>query len=136
MNSASEDIATYFASLPAFGPIGGLSAFAIYVNDEPAKPDDVITLYDAPSPSPARAMNNKTVKVKFTNFLIRVRGVNQKTTYDKIDELYTALNDIESWITVNDTNYMNFEPTTDIFRLQRDDNKRWVFAVNYQTTRK
>ena len=134
MNSASQDTAEHLAS-KGIGTIGGQTKFAIYINDEPPKPANVITLYDRPSPAPARAMNT-VILVRFTNIQIRARSIDQKEGYQKLDDILTEINSIESWITINDTVYQNFQPTTDIIRMARDEDKRWIFVVNYQITRK
>ena len=134
MKSASQDVGQFLVD-EGIGVFGGQTPFAIYVNNEPPSPDDVITLYDTQSPPPARTMNNTSVLTKFTNFQIRVRGNDQKAVYEKLDSIIVKLNEIPAWITINSTRYMNFQPITDSFRLPQDDNERWIFVINYQTIR-
>ena len=134
MNSASQDVGQFLVD-KGIGLFGGQSAFAIYVNNEPPEPDDVITLYDTSSPPPARAMNTTSVFTKFTNFQIRTRGNDQKVTYAKLDTIIKTINNISAWIIINSTRYMNFQPVTDILSLPQDDNERWIFVINYQTIR-
>jgi len=141
MNAVTKDLVEYFVA-EGLGVKGGKTDWALYMNQEPASgkdngpaSDNVITLYDQAGQPPARCINSQKTAF-FTAFQIRARGNVQTDVRERLKLLRDKLTSIEGWLQLNGTDYMNFQPLSDMFLIARDDRQRWIWAVNYQVLRK
>lgn len=125
-----------FLEAEGLGTFAGDSGWSINAGEEPASPDDTITIYDTPGREPllygepdtgANATYRPAVQV-------RVRSYDYPGAYDQ-QEAIRALFHKQTGVDIDNTRVVGIWLTSDIQSLGRDDNNRYRLTANYRLTR-
>lgn len=122
------------ASLIATDGFGTLSV-DLFRGDLPPSPDGVAAVNEYPGGAAVTFFGTRSINER-PRVQILVRGVayDSQTPRLRIERIYQALMDRGAF-TVNSTRYMALEPVQPPFPMGKDDNKRWVYAVNFAVTK-
>jgi len=101
----------------------------MHISKEPAKPNNVITLYDTGGypPNPKFSQGQPTV-------LIRVRNSSYVNGYDKCVEIKDALLGLPKQV-INSTTYVGIWMESDIGFIEYDENGRAIWTMNFRISR-
>lgn len=121
MNSPAFDIASFLRTESV--------ETVIYVNEEPASPNNCVTVYDTGGADPmvVDTVYSPTIQV-------RVRNLSSPAAYAKQyqirDILVAGKNEI-----INSTDYVAVWLQGDIISIGRDENNRFILTSNYRIMR-
>jgi hypothetical protein len=121
MNNAAKDIKARLIALSVLTEC--------FVGEEPAAPNDVVTIYDTGGGAPFSEIElfNPTIQV-------RTRAVKYQDAYDLQLEIMRALINPVSF-EINDTKYIGVWAQSDIISIGKDANNRSVFTSNFNIER-
>ncbi len=131
MNPISEDIKDV---LVAESDLKLIFNRNLFVGGEPTSPDNCITLFDAAGGSPSLTYK-KGEDYRYGNFQIRSRNIDYKKCYEELNNIRDFLHG-KSHETHNDTKYLLINAIDEPFFLDRDDNGRARWVVNFSVQRK
>ena len=130
MNSPAHTLALYLddQSIGTFGT-------DISVSNEPASPDDTITLYDVPGRQPLLYGDPDTgAGATFRpEIQVRVRGSSYPACWDKQETIRGLFHRLIGE-TIHDAHIVGVWMLSDIQSLGRDDNNRYRLTANYSIT--
>lgn len=130
MQSIAYELARYIEAQGAgvFGEAAG-DAWSVFVGEEPALPDNTITLYDAGGGEPFVDIDLRQPVVQ-----VRVRSRTYMSAYAKQVEVMRILGALvqEAYL---ESYFIGVWQTTDVFPLGRDDNDRVRLTVTYRVER-
>jgi hypothetical protein len=108
-------------------------ASSLFVNKEPAKPDNTVTIFDTPGFPPYMGFTD--VGYEYPSIQIRVRNRSQEDGWNLINEIYLLLHGRahETW---NNAIYESIRASGSIALLDWDDNGRVRFIINFNIQRK
>lgn len=121
MNSAAQDIADQLVAL-------GIVADAV-VGEEPATPNNVVTIYDTGGGEPFA-----NIELYEPSIQIRVRNLKYIEAYALQQEIRKALI-VPTDFEINSTHYIGVWNMGDIISLGKDQNNRAVLTANYRIER-
>jgi hypothetical protein len=121
MNSAAFDIK---AQLVLLGVIA-----SGFVGEEPATPNDVVTVYDTGGGEPFAG-----IELYEPSIQVRVRNTSYAAAYALQQEIRKALI-VPTDFEINNTHYIGVWNMGDIISLGKDQNNRAVFTANYRIER-
>ena len=125
MNAASVDIKDMIN-----GQFGLSFAVNLFVSNEPASPDDVVTIYDTPGLPPGLSHQNDD-KSQYPAFQVRTRNVDFQTGYALAENIRDFLHGYKT--TINGTKYELIRSLNSIpFQLKLDDKRRVIFINNFE----
>ena len=115
----------------SIGVFKAVSGWAIYVAEEPASPDTVVTVYDTGGQD-----SEPNILLDYPSVMVRVRGApgDYAAAWSKAQAVKDALLG-KSAATVNSTRYVGIWIRGDINYLGRDDNRRPQFSLNFAIAR-
>lgn len=100
-----------------------------FIGAEPDTPHNVVTIYDTSGwpPDPKLDYENPTAQV-------RVRNKAYTTGWDLAHDIMQAIHNKneETW---NGTRYLAVFADSDVLFIGRDEDERFIFTVNFRTTR-
>lgn len=121
MNSAAFDIATFLESETV--------ETLCYVNEEPAEPNNCVTIYDTGGSDPLVVGD-----VYQPTIQVRVRNLDSQAAYAKQYQIRDILQDAINQA-INSTDYIGMWLQGDIISLGRDENSRYILTSNYRLMR-
>lgn len=121
MNSAAQDIKDRLVSLATIA--------AGYIGEEPATPNDVVTIYDTGGGEPFA-----DIELYEPSIQVRVRNLKYADAYALQQEIRKALI-VPTDFEINGTHYIGVWNMGDIISLGKDQNNRAVFTANYRIER-
>lgn len=126
--SVAADLAAYIVSLGGW-TLGGSGDWAVYVGEEPATPDNVVTFYDTGGAfaNPEGQFQNPTIQ-------IRVRSRDYLAGYTKAAALRDLLILPRDFI-FGDWHYSGVVLTTDVAKIGKGPNNCNLFTVNFRLGR-
>jgi len=130
MNAPSEDVKDM---LLADTELGLTFAEDLFINREPATPDNVVTIFDSYGSPPYIGLTN--TGYEYPSIQIRARGNDSRVTFNLLNEIYLSLHGRahETW---NDTLYESIICTNVPTLLDWDDNGRCRFIINLNLQRR
>ena len=131
MNAPSEDIKDMLVANSDLGLVFGTNLF---IGFEPAKPDSCVTLFDVPGFSPELVLSGQST-YEYPSLSVRVSSKDQKVGYALAQKIKDALHGVgpETW---NSTLYTVIYCTSGPALLDRDENGRFRFIINFNTQRR
>lgn len=123
MNSAAYDIKERIVDLLL------VATSVCFKNEEPAAPNDVVTIYDTGGGDPF-----SEIELYDTTIQIRVRNVSYESAYALHDTIRRALIAPTSF-EINGTKYIGVWNVGDIISLGKDQNNRSILTTNYRIER-
>jgi hypothetical protein len=138
MRQSSRDIADI---LDMYGDSSGYDSDLIFsgatrnvfLNKEPSKPINSVTIYDTPGMPPYQGLDN--VGYEYPSIQIRVRNDTQVNGWDLIEKIKDSLHGMNQ-ITVNGTLYSSISCANGPALLEWDDNGNVVFFCNFNIQRR
>lgn len=121
MNSPALDIATFLESESV--------ETTIYVNEEPAAPNDCVTIYDTGGADPMVVDDVYSPTIQ-----VRVRNLDSQAAYAKQYQIRDILVVAQNQI-INLTDYIAMWQQGDIISIGRDENNRYILTSNYRLMR-
>jgi len=121
MNSPALDIAN-FLELEAVETL-------VYVNEEPAAPNDCVTVYDTGGADPMVVDDVYSPTIQ-----VRVRNLDSQLAYAKQYQIRDILVAEKNRI-INSTDYISMWLQGDIISIGRDENNRYILTSNYRLMR-
>lgn len=121
MNPTSVDIAHHIESF-VIEPL-------CYVSEEPADPNNTVTIYDTGGSDPVVVGDLYAPTIQ-----IRVRNLDYESAYQKMQAIVLILCVPKSF-TINDTNYVGVWQQGDIISLGKDQNNRYILTANFRIER-
>jgi hypothetical protein len=114
--------------------LGLTFATNLFVNHEPAKAGNSVTIFDSPGQPPDLAYNVEEV-YKRPSVQIRVRNTSSTTGWSLANDIATALHGRanETW---NGTYYTLIKAMSNPILLDWDENKRSRFIINFDIQRR
>lgn len=130
MSAPSTDIRDMLITA-GVGTAAAVSGWGVYVAEEPASPDTVVTVYDTGGQD-----SEPNILLDYPSVMVRVRGApgDYAAAWSKAQAVKDALLG-KSAATVNSTRYVGIWIRGDINYLGRDDNRRPQFSLNFATAR-
>lgn len=131
MNGFAEDLKDILA---AESELGLTYATDLFIGDEPASPDNTVTIFDTPGFPPMLTFEKSESNYFYSSAQIRIRNRSYTTGYALARNIMTSLHGRaqETW---NDTLYTVItagEPAL----LDRDGNERFRFILNIECQRR
>lgn len=123
MNSAAHDIVDHLTALLV------VDAGSVFVGEEPAEPNDCVTIYDTGGGDPFA-----DIELYDTSIQIRVRDKKYTDAYAKQNQIREALI-IPTTFEINGTRYIGVWNQGDIISLGKDQNNRAILTSNYRIER-
>jgi hypothetical protein len=130
MNASSVDIKDILAGNSS---LGLEYATNLFIASEPASPDECVTIYDT-SGSMARALDADN-KVYYSSIQVRVRNYDYEEAWDKVNDIREYL-DANVGLKQGGTTYVSIRATSDPQFLERDENERFIFIINFEIIRR
>lgn len=121
MNSPALDIAN-FLELEAVESL-------VYVNEEPAIPNNCVTVYDTGGADPMVVDDVYSPTIQ-----VRVRNLDSQAAYAKQYQIRDILVAAKNQI-INSTDYVSMWQQGDIISTGRDENNRYILTSNYRLMR-
>lgn len=121
MNSPALDIANFLELEAVEVPC--------YVNEEPASPNDCVTIYDTGGSDPLVIDDVYSPTVQ-----VRVRNLDSQAAYAKQYEIRDLLVAAKHTI-INSNDYISMFLQGDIISIGRDENNRYILTSNYRLMR-
>jgi hypothetical protein len=100
-----------------------------YVNEEPASPNDCVTVYDTGGSDPMVVDDVYSPTIQ-----VRVRNLDSQLAYSKQYEIRDLLVAAKNQI-INSTDYVSMWLQGDIISIGRDENNRYILTSNYRLMR-
>lgn len=128
------------------GTMGARKGWGIYIGREPAKPLNVLTIFDTGGRKPEMLLD-KTIKnqgdsgpfdgtVESVGIQIRVRSSEYETSYSKAQEIFNNLANTGSFISLDgEYKYLNVYPQSNPLPIGEDDKTRHIFSLNFMAIR-
>ena len=131
MKSPADDIHYMLVAEVALGLVLGTNLF---VNHEPSKTGNSVTVFDSPGKPPSLAYNVEEV-YKYPSVQIRVRNTSSTVGWTLANNIVTLLHGRanETW---NGSYYTLIQAMTDPVLLDWDENKRARFIINFDIQRR
>ena len=135
MNPVSIDVKDLLVTA-GIGVFASETGWAIYISEEPDKPDTCITIYDTGGFSPQYVMDKSVHPLLNTTFMIRVRSAAGGfiTGHTKTMDIVNVLDHHARW-NVGTVSYKTIFSNGDIVNLPRDESGRYVFICNFRAVR-
>jgi hypothetical protein len=130
MNASSIDIQDILAEYSSLGLTFNTNLFVAH---EPATPNDCVTVYDTSS-SMARALDRDN-KVYFSAVQVRIRDFDYREGWNMANDIREYL-DAKVGTKQGGTTYIMIRATSDPQFLERDENERYVFFINFEIIRR
>lgn len=129
MNPPSVDIKDLLVAA-GLGVFGGTSGWAIYIGNEPDKPDTTITLYDLPGAEPDYAAG-----IEYPAIQVRVRGAPAAylAAYERARQVRDMLLSMHK-TPLGGALYSAWMET-DVAHLDTDESQRPIFVATYRLMR-
>ena len=121
MNSPALDIANFLEGVPV--------ETLIYVNEEPAIPNDCVTIYDTGGSDPMVVDDVYSPTIQ-----VRVRNLDSQAAYAKQYQIRDILVAAKNQI-INAVDYVAMWQQGDIISIGRDENNRYILTSNYRLMR-
>lgn len=121
MNSPARDIANFLV----FEAVETIC----FVNEEPASPNDCVTIYDTGGADPMVVDDIYSPTIQ-----IRVRNLDSQSAYAKQYQIRDILVAEKNRI-INSTDYIAMWLQGDIISIGRDENNRYILTSNYRLMR-
>lgn len=137
MNPVSFDIKDLLVA-EGIGVFAANTGWSISIAVEPVDPDTVITIYDVTGTLDYN-LDGSVNPIQHYNNQIRVRAEDYQVGYNKALEISQFLDKKERFdetAGTYDVHYALIQRTSDIISLGEDDNDRFIFVVNFKTTRR
>lgn len=126
--SLASDIAGYLAD-SGIGTLGGNEDWSVYYGEQPAKPDNVVTVYQT-----GGAMGNPDARMYDPTIMVRVRARGHDDGNDKAEAVRDLLI-LPTARVIGDWLYTGFWLVSDVAKVGKDDNNRTEFTVNFRLMR-
>lgn len=113
-------------------------SWLVFVGQQPANPDNVITLYDFGFKNNEPCMNSNGLEgeVEYKGLQVKVRCSDYETGYLKAEEIRQNLGNTLNFDSFDGIYEYNLLQKTDIIPIGEDDgNNREAFTQNFQATR-
>lgn len=130
MNSSADDIKDL---LVAESSLGLVFATNLFVGFEPAKPQNCVTVFDTFGFSPSLALGD--LVYEYPSIQIRVCNIDYRDGWDLSHDIKTLLHGLVSQ-TINGTLYTVIYCTSGPALLDRDENGRFRFIINFNLQRR
>ena len=130
MNASSIDIQDILAEYSSLGLTFNTNLFVAH---EPATPNDCVTVYDTSS-SMARALDRDN-KVYFSAVQVRIRDFDYREGWNMANDIREYL-DAKVGTKQGGTTYIMIRATSDPQFLERDENERYIFFINFEIIRR
>ena len=121
MNSPALDIANFLE-------LESVEAL-VYVNEEPASPNDCVTIYDTGGSDPMVVDDVYSPTIQ-----VRVRNLDSQLAYAKQYEIRDILVAAKNQI-INSVDYVSMWLQGDVISIGRDENSRYILTSNYKLMR-
>lgn len=121
MNSPAFDIAVFLEPL--------ISEAVVFVNEEPASPNDCVTVYDTGGADPMVVDDVYSPAIQ-----VRVRNLDSQLAYAKQYQIRDILVAAKNQI-INSVDYVAMWQQGDIISIGRDENNRYILTSNYRLMR-
>jgi len=121
MNSPAYDIAVFLEPL--------ISEAVVFVNEEPASPNDCVTVYDTGGSDPMVVDDVYSPTIQ-----VRVRNLDSQAAYAKQYQIRDILVAAKNQI-INSVDYVAMWQQGDIISIGRDENNRYILTSNYRLMR-
>lgn len=128
-NSVAKDIATLLVA-NGLGVLG-TSLFAEEFGPDTIDVQTVVISTGGINPEDKQAHEHLTFQVLCRG----ARNASSSSVYTMEKNIYDLLVALPEQNTINSTNYLGFEPVSNIASLGRDENDRFVYTMNYSTYR-
>lgn len=125
MNSPAKDVADHLDDLDL-----GIVGSTIFVAEEPATPNNVITVYDTGGSGDVY----QDIELFQPTIQVRVRNLSYPVGYSLIEDIRDSLVLPEAF-EINSHHYIGAWLQGDIFSLGKDQNNRYIFTVNFRLER-
>jgi hypothetical protein len=109
------------------------SSWALYVDNEPETPSNVVTVYDDDGVPPTETIDPTDEPIEQPIVQIRVRGVDYETAYTKIQECLTACKKLP--FELNGSGYGSLARIDEVQSLGTDLKNRHRLVVSIMATR-
>lgn len=126
MNSPAHDIALYLAAASV-----GTFAVDLFVGNEPAQPDNCVTVYDYPGGE----HDTDQMDIERPNFQVRVRALKYDEGYARQEQIANLLIQSATGIVCETSRFPLVMPITNIAGLGRDSNQRNILVASYRAIR-
>lgn len=142
MNAITEDIKNRLVDA-AGSPFtdAGEQDWGVHLDSEPAKPNNVVTVYSTSSRDQLLRNNPDQPVTDFAGFQVRIRGTKYFEVFKKIKQVQGIISHKGRFIATAtdssdpDTSYADIIPQGSPIRLERDQNERHVWVVNFYAIR-
>jgi len=121
MNSPAYDIAVFLEPL--------ITEAIIFCNEEPAIPNDCVTIYDTGGSDPMVVDDVYSPTIQ-----VRVRNLDSQAGYAKQYQIRDILVAAKNQI-INSVDYVSMWQQGDIISIGRDENNRYILTSNYRLMR-
>ena len=125
MSAPSHELAQHLADQGA-----GALGTDLFANQEPATPDNVMTVYDTGGQAPVLFDE----ELRAPTIMIRTRSYDYAEAYARQEAAWAVLNAVRGG-TINQHRYIGVWLVSDIIAPGRDDNDRHILTANYQVER-
>jgi len=130
MNSAADDIRTI---LDADSSLGLTFAVDLFINREPAKPNDCVTIFDTGGYPPYLGLTSKGYE--YPSIQVRIRNADESIGYQLIQNIMVALHGLAQQ-TVNGTLYTVVYCSSGPALLDWDEGGRCRWVANFNLQRR
>jgi len=129
MRSPSDDLASYIASL-GVGAIGSSSGWSINIGMMPDAPSTCISIRD----NGGGITQTDELDVHSPVIQVMVRGVDYRSTYNKIDEVTLALHGFMNMV-MGDARYLSATAITDVMPLGTNAKGAYLMMRSFRVIR-
>jgi hypothetical protein len=137
MNPTSKDIATMLANESSLGLTLATDLFYKFLPPEKAGVTgaDIVTVIDNGGDAPLPYLDKSSSDYYFPSVNVQVRNIDFDSGYAIIFAIYQWLHNT-SQVVINSTNYTLIKAIEEPRLLHMDQNKRYVFVVNFDVQRR
>ena len=141
MNPVSEDIKKVLEDA-GLGIFADTEDWGIFINSLPDSPNCATCIYDNSGKPPEGAMDSTVKPLLRPGFIIRCRGTNYLTGYQKILTICQALNRIAAFTASRGDTSETLARYSTIFQrgepsfLLMDEKSRFIFSCGFEAVRK
>jgi len=130
MNPVSVDIKDLLVA-DGLGEFAGTASaqWAIFISEEPDKPNMTITIYDTPGEAADKVMDGGADHFMHSGFQLRVRAKRYLTAHAHIEECRKAL-DRRGKFKIDKTHYDNINMDPEPLPIGKDSQGRHTFTIN------
>ena len=130
MNDAGLDFAMWLNTQTGYvGEVGK----SIFANARPSTPDKIVSFTQTPGIAPSLTMGGGGTVVRNPSVQMVLRGGVREPfadVYGRIVALHETIEEMVD-VTLNGTRYIAVSPIDEPVLIERDDQKRLLFATNY-----